>query len=37
LKGEQISLLARMGAICDVYDAITSEGCSRHVTRNFGI
>jgi HD-GYP domain-containing protein (c-di-GMP phosphodiesterase class II) len=25
LKGEQISLLARMGAICDVYDAITSE------------
>lgn len=25
LAGEQISLLARMGAICDVYDAITSE------------
>lgn len=25
LKGEQISLLARMGAICDVYDAITSN------------
>ncbi len=25
LKGEQISLLARMGAICDVYDAITSK------------
>jgi putative nucleotidyltransferase with HDIG domain len=24
LKGEQISLLARMGAVCDVYDAITS-------------
>ncbi|MDC8787143.1 HD-GYP domain-containing protein [Roseateles koreensis] len=24
LKGEQISVLARMGAICDVYDAITS-------------
>lgn len=25
LAGEQISLLARMAAICDVYDAITSE------------
>jgi putative nucleotidyltransferase with HDIG domain len=25
LKGEEISLLARMGAICDVYDAITSN------------
>jgi putative nucleotidyltransferase with HDIG domain len=25
LKGEQISLYARMGAICDVYDAITSD------------
>jgi len=25
LAGEQISLLARMGAICDVYDAITSN------------
>jgi HD-GYP domain-containing protein (c-di-GMP phosphodiesterase class II) len=25
LKGEQISLLARMGAVCDVYDAVTSE------------
>ena len=24
LKGEQISLLSRMGAVCDVYDAITS-------------
>ncbi|MCV2367025.1 HD-GYP domain-containing protein [Roseateles oligotrophus] len=24
LKGEQISLLARMGAVCDVYDAVTS-------------
>jgi len=24
LKGEQISQLARMGAICDVYDAVTS-------------
>ena len=25
LAGEQISLMARMGAICDVYDAITSN------------
>ncbi len=25
LAGEQISLFARMGAICDVYDAITSD------------
>ncbi|WP_439860018.1 HD-GYP domain-containing protein [Pseudomonas sp. MBLB4136] len=25
LEGEQISLLARMGAVCDVYDAITSD------------
>jgi HD-GYP domain-containing protein (c-di-GMP phosphodiesterase class II) len=25
LKGDQISLLARMGAVCDVYDAITSN------------
>lgn len=25
LAGEEISLLARMGAICDVYDAITSN------------
>lgn len=25
LKGEQISLLAKMGAVCDVYDAITSN------------
>ena len=24
LAGEQISLMARMGAVCDVYDAITS-------------
>ncbi len=24
-RGEQISLLARMGAVCDVYDAITSN------------
>jgi len=25
LKGEEISLLSRMGAVCDVYDAVTSE------------
>lgn len=25
LKGDQISLLAKMGAVCDVYDAITSN------------
>lgn len=25
LKGEQLSLAARMGAICDVYDAVTSN------------
>jgi HD-GYP domain-containing protein (c-di-GMP phosphodiesterase class II) len=25
LMGEQISLFARMGAICDIYDAITSD------------
>lgn len=25
LEGEQISLYARMGAVCDVYDAITSD------------
>lgn len=25
LKGEQVSLFARMGAVCDVYDAITSR------------
>ena len=29
LKGEQISLYARMGAICDVYDAITSDRAYR--------
>jgi hypothetical protein len=25
LKGDQISLLARMNAVCDVYDAVTSD------------
>ena len=29
LAGEQISLFARMGAICDVYDAITSDRPSK--------
>lgn len=29
LKGEEISLLARMAAVCDVYDAITSDRCYR--------
>ncbi|MDE1942407.1 MAG: HD-GYP domain-containing protein [Betaproteobacteria bacterium] len=27
LAGEDLSLYARMGAVCDVYDAITSERC----------
>jgi HD-GYP domain-containing protein (c-di-GMP phosphodiesterase class II) len=27
LAGEQVTLLARMGAVCDVYDAITSNRC----------
>lgn len=27
LAGEQISLFSRMGAVCDVYDAISSERC----------
>jgi putative nucleotidyltransferase with HDIG domain len=27
LSGEKISLFARMGAVCDVYDAISSERC----------
>ena len=27
LSGDEISLFARMGAICDVYDAITSVRC----------
>ncbi len=27
LAGEQISIMARMGAVCDVYDAVTSERC----------
>jgi cyclic di-GMP phosphodiesterase len=29
LSGEALSLFARMGAICDVYDAITSDRCYR--------
>ena len=27
LSGDNLSLFARMGAVCDVYDAITSERC----------
>ena len=27
LSGENLSLVARMGAVCDVYDAITSDRC----------
>ncbi len=27
LSGDDLSLVARMGAVCDVYDAITSERC----------
>jgi HD-GYP domain-containing protein (c-di-GMP phosphodiesterase class II) len=27
LSGEALSVFARMGAVCDVYDAITSERC----------
>lgn len=27
LSGDNLSLIARMGAVCDVYDAITSERC----------
>lgn len=27
LSGDEISLFARMGAVCDVYDAITSDRC----------
>lgn len=27
LRGNEISLMARMGAICDVYDAVTSDRC----------
>lgn len=29
LSGEALTLYARMGAVCDVYDAITSNRCSR--------
>lgn len=27
ISGDKLSLVARMGAVCDVYDAITSERC----------
>ncbi|MDD2701199.1 MAG: HD-GYP domain-containing protein [Sideroxydans sp.] len=30
LGGEQISLFARMGAVCDVYDALTSNRCYKN-------
>jgi len=30
LQGEEISLLSRMAAICDVYDAVTSERAYKH-------
>ncbi len=30
LKGDEISLAARMGAICDVYDALTSDRAYKH-------
>ena len=30
LSGEALSVSARMGAVCDVYDAITSERCYKH-------
>ncbi len=30
LAGEQISLYARMGAVCDVYDALTSNRCYKN-------
>jgi len=30
LKGSEISLAARMGAICDVYDALTSDRAYKH-------
>jgi HD-GYP domain-containing protein (c-di-GMP phosphodiesterase class II) len=30
LSGEQISLFARMGAVCDVYDALTSNRCYKN-------
>ena len=43
LKGEEISLYARMGAVCDVYDAVTSNrpykeawGAADSLTRMFG-
>jgi len=30
LKGDQISLFAKMGAVCDVYDAVTSVRAYKH-------
>jgi putative nucleotidyltransferase with HDIG domain len=31
LSGEALTLAARMGAVCDVYDAITSDRCYKNV------
>lgn len=30
ISGEPLSLFARMGAVCDVYDALTSNRCYKH-------
>jgi len=30
VSGEPLSLFARMGAVCDVYDALTSNRCYKH-------
>ena len=30
ISGDDLSMVARMGAVCDVYDAITSERCYKH-------
>ena len=30
ISGDELSLVARMGAVCDVYDAITSERCYKN-------
>lgn len=30
ISGEALSLFARMGAVCDVYDALTSNRCYKH-------
>jgi HD-GYP domain-containing protein (c-di-GMP phosphodiesterase class II) len=30
ISGDPLSLFARMGAVCDVYDALTSNRCYKH-------